>query len=523
MRRALSNAFAVGVLAALAGCFGSSSGGSLPSAAFDAAGVDVTLPGDGSPDVAPSDDASMEAEAAAVPESSVDAPSVDSGAPDATADAVDAVAEAMTAEAGLEAAADAPVDAAGDGNTCGNGIITGGQICNGANLGGATCTSVVSATTGGTLMCSSDCMSYDLSSCTCGIAGYTACTSPANGCFDLQNDTNNCGACGVSCGSGNACTVGHCTTVLMTGTGVQMNALGLAVDGTRAYFANTFDWNIYAVPLTGGPPVAMMATPVPGGGDQLTVTPSWLYWTQHFQGVFKVAIGGGTAITISSSEVYPTTIVNDGTDVFWANTASPFSIVQDVIATDTVTTVPIVVDAGAGLSGIQPMVVDANHIYWGDTVGAGNGTVYQANRDGSGVIALASGLSASVNGIAVDASNVYFTVDPGNNSVNSVPIGGGSVNVLATGEAGPIPIVTDGTSLYWINTGGIGTGPSSLRKMPVGGGAITNLAACGVSFKKAAPCGDSFVSLAMDSTYVYWTDEAAVTPGGSGTLFKVAK
>ena len=50
---------------------------------------------------------------------------------------------------------------------CGDGVVStvGGEVCDGANLGGATCTSLSLGYTGGTLVCASDC-TLDVSACT---------------------------------------------------------------------------------------------------------------------------------------------------------------------------------------------------------------------------------------------------------------------------------------------------------------------------------------------------------------------
>jgi hypothetical protein len=517
MRKPLAYACVLTWAAALPACFGSSSGGS-PEANFDAGFGDVSIQEDsGGPDATTAGDSSTPTmDSSLPPEASHDAlgPDTQDSAtaplPDATADAAP---EASTPEAGP---VDAAPEAMGDGNTCGTGVISGSEVCSGTNLNGATCKSVVAATTGGTLACAANCLSYDLSGCTCPSAGDTACTAPNSGCFNLQNDVNNCGACGNACGAGNACSVGHCTNVLMTGSPVQMQALGLALDASHAYFQNVFDYQLYSVPLTGGAPKALLTKVVNGNGNFQTVVGGNLYWTQYFQGVFAVPVAGGSAVTISSSEAYPNTITNDGTNVFFANTSSAFSIREVTTATDTVTTVPIVVDAGLGLTGIKPMAVDASHLYWGDTIGAGTSDVYQANKDGSNVILLASGLAGSVNGLTIDANNVYFTVAPGPNGVYQVPIGGGTLTTLASAESSPIPVVTDGTNVFWMNSGGV------VRRTPVGGGPLTTLSRC-ADIGSVASCSGQYVSMAIDSTYVYWTDESPVLPGGNGTLFETLK
>jgi hypothetical protein len=47
---------------------------------------------------------------------------------------------------------------------CGNGIIELGEICDGSNLAGESCSSL--GYTGGALACSGDCLEFDVSECT---------------------------------------------------------------------------------------------------------------------------------------------------------------------------------------------------------------------------------------------------------------------------------------------------------------------------------------------------------------------
>jgi len=392
-------------------------------------------------------------------------------------------------------------------------------VCNGTDLGGKTCASLLGTGVTGTLGCAADCMSFDVSKCVCA-TGYTACASPT-GCFDLVNDKNHCGGCGTTCGAASACTVGSCTTVLAQGAPAQATILGIAVDGNNLYYANAFNGNMYSVPLAGGTPTPLMTTPPATSADFVTSTGTEVYWTVHSPpAVYKIPVGGGAVVTVSSTEVYPQQIVNDGTDVFWANGAVlSGSLVQDVIATDTVSTLPITPDAGPGLSQIASLAIDGSHVYWGDVAGGtGTGALYQANRDGTNVIPLVRGID-SVYGIAVDATNVYFTNYP-DNTVNAVPIGGGAVTVLASGEDSPTQLTTDGVSLYWLNIGYT----QAVRKRPIAGGPVTTLSTCNYYLKQVGTCGSLLYSqILVDSTYVYWNDSTTVASGGSGGVFRVHK
>lgn len=74
----------------------------------------------------------------------------------------------------------------GGGPVCGNGILETGELCDGSDLGGNTCTSIGQGYTGGTLGCNGTCDGWDESGCTTGGGG-----SADNDCTD--------GYCRIDC------------------------------------------------------------------------------------------------------------------------------------------------------------------------------------------------------------------------------------------------------------------------------------------------------------------------------------
>jgi len=161
----------------------------------------------------------------------------------------------------------------------------------------------------------------------------------------------------------------------------------------------------------------------------------------------------------------------------------------------------------------QPIATDGTYVYWGNSSGTlGASTVYQANVDGSNPIQLASGLDP-ISGITVDATTVYFTASLAG-IVYSVPIGGGTVTQVATAEGSPGAITADATNIYWLDA-------STVRKAPKTAGAPTTLSSCNGYLSGVSPYCGRFERIALDATYVYFTDLG--TQYGHGAVFRVPK
>jgi len=163
------------------------------------------------------------------------------------------------------------------------------------------------------------------------------------------------------------------------------------------------------------------------------------------------------------------------------------------------------------------VAVDSTHVYWG----SGDGTVKKVPISGGTVTTLASGQGA-VPGLAVDGTHVYWVSfhsgywDDG--TVKEVPISGGSVTTLASDQGRVSSLAVDATHVYWANLlpNDDGPGAGTLSEVPVGGGAVTTLAS-----------GQGWPgSVAVDGTYVYWTSQGNGTvnkiPVGGGTVTALA-
>jgi hypothetical protein len=119
---------------------------------------------------------------------------------------------------------------------------------------------------------------------------------------------------------------------------------------------------------------------------------------------------------------------------------------------------------------MNSLAIDATNVYW--TVFSTNGAVFSAPIVGGPVNLLVAHTDRPA-GIAVDANNVYW-VRNGDGTVNAMPKGGGPVTTLATGPGYANSLALDSGYLFW--SAGLDTNNGAILKMPVTGGTPTVLA-----------------------------------------------
>ena len=112
---------------------------------------------------------------------------------------------------------------AGCGGTCGNNVIEGGEVCDGTDLGGATCSSQ-GCTGGGTLACNVTCDGFDTSGCSgCPVCDNDGVCEAGEDCFNCAGDCVSGTTSGAACGNG-VCEAGDgedCVTCPADCNGVQ--------------------------------------------------------------------------------------------------------------------------------------------------------------------------------------------------------------------------------------------------------------------------------------------------------------
>ena len=97
------------------------------------------------------------------------------------------------------------------------------------------------------------------------------------------------------------------------------------------------------------------------------------------------------------------------------------------------------------------MAADASHVYWADEgdLTAGNGTISEANPDGTSPHAIVTGQTTPT-GVAVDPSHLYWASN-GDGTVNQANLDGSSPHAIVTGQNNLSGVASDASHLYWVS------------------------------------------------------------------------
>jgi hypothetical protein len=190
---------------------------------------------------------------------------------------------------------------------------------------------------------------------------------------------------------------------------------GIVVDANDVYWTTGVNGDVTKVPVGGG--AATMLATGPTAGMAIAVDSQFVYWFGGSGTLWKVALAGGSPVTVASG-VGGLYLDVDASSAYFIGGSIAHSMVQKVaLGGGTPTTL--------APAGIYPwgLAVDADNVYWttqGDQLTAG--TVLRVAREGGNPIQLATGDTPPV-GIAVDANCVYWTEQ---NAVKKAPKCGGS-------------------------------------------------------------------------------------------------
>lgn len=357
----------------------------------------------------------------------------------------------------------------------------------------------------------------------------------ADGCKDLQHDTQNCGGCGVVCAG--TCAFGRCAIELASAGGPT----SLAIDATHVFWADFQDGAVKKVPVTGG------ATSVVAGGQgwvtRVAVRGASLYWTANpgttssssggsssssssssggfssnssstSSGVFpgacpggsssssgapagflrRAPTSGGAGVNLGSHPLGAGDLALSPTDAFWLATGYgyPGEDVLFRVAGSATTSTPV----ECGLSSPVGLLADATHVYW---VNQTSPTVLILRAPAAGGTAsVMATVAGSVGGLAIDATHLYWSESMwgGVGGLWRVPLAGGAPETVPGGEYIAGMIAIDGVHVYWESTGQPWPGglEGGIFRRPLAGGPTEQLT------------GGWPTSFAVDTTSIYWIE-----------------
>ncbi len=270
----------------------------------------------------------------------------------------------------------------------------------------------------------------------------------------------------------------------------------MVTDGANLYFA---DEGIFKVAITGGTPVPL----VTGLTGMVTLATDGVnvYWTDYSQGkVSKVSVTGTAPTTLATEQYSANSIAADGDNVYWTTegrTPTELSMTGTVMKASIAGGTPPVTLASAQSRPNNIVVFDKN-VYWtGRSPDLGGTISAVAAAGGAPPRAMAVALQITGN-IAVDARGIHWI--EGDNLVR-LPLGGTAHKVLqpavSVGMGCSLAIDTD--FAYWANV----ISPIRIKKVALEGTApIVTLTSMDATAYTPI--------LIIDATNIYFT----VLPGG---------
>jgi hypothetical protein len=352
-----------------------------------------------------------------------------------------------------------------------------------------------------------------------------ACTLQCGGkCTDTQTDKNNCGACGKTCETG--CSGGTCTpTLLAGGLGAPH---GILVNGSSLYVANNGSITVQVMSKIDGTGLKNFANTqlLP---DRLAASATTLYWTDDSNGaggqIEEEAFDGSFCntqtqslfcflaqdlpapygIAIQGSTLFVTTTASTNASGggcasdAWVHSVLSCSAFNGCASTNCATSGGPGVIA-SGQTQLASVAADATNVYWADT---GAHVVRFCPQPNCGVPQTFAQLktTSSPFDVVSDGKTVYFTDRTGGALYACPTTGcGGSPTQLSGSITDPLLIAADSAAVFVTSyaSGAAGKGSIVGCKLPCTSGVTT------IATGLKAPYG-----IALDSTYVYWSEEGS--------------
>jgi sugar lactone lactonase YvrE len=269
---------------------------------------------------------------------------------------------------------------------------------------------------------------------------------------------------------------GGATTTLVATSSLGSKTLvpdGLAVAGGQVYFTTHDYWNpdpngdVWRVSAAGGAPTKLvhdLAFPGP-----IVVTNDSMLWIDSWQTadgrIMQSALDGSGIAILATSQNTPLALAAGGGSAVWSIAGTVQS--EGGALFQTSLGGGAIVDGWVvGLANPLAVTVRGASVYWadeGNLAVENSGRVMKAPLDPNAGKPTTLATGGRPQGVAVDETNVYWT-DSASQSVQRVPLAGGTPTTLAKAQVGPLAITVDAANLYWV-TIAEGKGEGTIMKM----------------------------------------------------------
>jgi hypothetical protein len=222
--------------------------------------------------------------------------------------------------------------------------------------------------------------------------------------------------------------------------------------------------------------------------NAIAVDDAYVYWVDDTSGagVFRVPIDGGSEDALALAETRPFAIAVSPTHVYWGTFGGQLRRVP--IGGGPLE--PVAMEPSG--QPIMAIALDAVYVYW---TGGAPGVFRTPSGGGGSASPLVPG-EFEPQGIAVSTTSAYW-VTLGALRVVSLSGGDASTLVAGSGSCGTSSVALGGTNVFWTDSCS-----GAINRVPLGGGASTTLGTAKQPY-----------AVAVDSAYVYWTDQNDGTRG----------
>jgi hypothetical protein len=343
-------------------------------------------------------------------------------------------------------------------------------------------------------------------------AGRDAARDTGGGCStDVYTDPRNCGSCGHDC-LGGACTSGRCEPVVLASG--QQRPTGIALAGGRLFWTDALAGAVRVCDPDRCTTTTVDFITGQARPNRIVTDGADVFWTNYA----TVAGGGGVAACPNAGcpggsrvffapETYPEGLELDATNVYYTTDgAGNLRLRTCPRAGCGAGPIDLAAQGATGWTG--NLAVDATRVFWtvyDDTSGpVVRGGLLACPKGGCGAGPTRLDEGAFGQGLALTATDVFWSYDTDAGTVLRAPKGGGAPQTLARGQARPREILADGPYLYWSNR----AAGTVVRCAQVGCGGAPEVLASGQSEP---------LMLAADARAIYWTNY------GGTTVMRVAK